>query len=310
MDKSKLSFQGQIDYMSEKKGINFNIVSKEEAIHYLKEHNYFFKLKSYAKNYEKWETGESAGKYKGLEFAYLQELSIIDMHLRRIILSLCLNLEHSLRHKIVNCCTSNILDDGYEIVDSYYSFYTAKKESLENKSRNSITNDLYQRYGPKPALWNIIELLDFKELTDFMKYYNQEYSNYKFDNFYSFNVKFLRNAAAHNNCIINNLKKSPTRDIDNITQMKVTKYISAIKTIKRDSRKRNLSNPVIHDFVCLLIMYDEYVKSEKIRNGDFQELQELFHGRMLKNKHYFESNPSIKSSYDFTVKVVDFVCCR
>lgn len=310
MDKTKLSHEGQIDYMSDKKGIKFNVITKEEAIHYLKEHNYFFKLKSYAKNYEKWETGESAGKYKGLEFAYLQELSIIDMHLRRIILLMCLNLEHSLRHKIVNICTSNKSDDGYEIVEEYYNFYPNKKEKIENKSRNSITNDLFLRYGPKPALWNIIELLDFKELTDFMEYYSLAYPHYKLENFYPFNVKFLRNAAAHNNCIINNLKKSPSRSENTITQMKLTKYVSNITSIKRESRKRNLSNPVIHDFVCLLVMYDEYVKSEKIRSSDFNELKSLFHNRMLKNRHFFENNPSIKSSYDFSVKVVDFISSR
>lgn len=54
MRKRKLSIDEQIDYMKNKSGIKFNIVSEQEAKEFLKNNNYYFKIKSYAKNYEKY----------------------------------------------------------------------------------------------------------------------------------------------------------------------------------------------------------------------------------------------------------------
>ena len=65
----KLTIPEQIRYMRDERGIAFNIVTEEEAAHFLREHNYFYKLKSYAKNYTKNTAGENKGKYSDLEFA-------------------------------------------------------------------------------------------------------------------------------------------------------------------------------------------------------------------------------------------------
>jgi hypothetical protein len=70
MRKRKLTIDEQIDYMKNKSGIKFNIVSEEEAKNFLTKNTYYFKIKAYAKNYEKYQEGENAGKYINLEFAY------------------------------------------------------------------------------------------------------------------------------------------------------------------------------------------------------------------------------------------------
>ena len=59
------------------KGIKFDIV-KEEAKIFLQNNNYYMKLASYRANYDK---RKSNGEYINLDFAYLRELSTIDMHL-------------------------------------------------------------------------------------------------------------------------------------------------------------------------------------------------------------------------------------
>ena len=63
------------------KGIKFDIV-KEEAKIFLQNNNYYMKLASYRANYDK---RKSNGEYINLDFAYLRELSTIDMHLRYLI---------------------------------------------------------------------------------------------------------------------------------------------------------------------------------------------------------------------------------
>ena len=86
----------------EKRGITFNITSKKSAIHFLNEHNYYFKLAAYRANYDKYPMGQLKGKYINLDFAYLQELSTIDMHLRYLILKMCLDIEHQTKVLLIH----------------------------------------------------------------------------------------------------------------------------------------------------------------------------------------------------------------
>jgi hypothetical protein len=82
--KNKLTIDEQIKDLKEK-GVAFNIMNEDDAKKFLRYNNYYFKLKSYASNYP---INPKNGKYVNLEFAYLVELSKIDMYLRKIILDI------------------------------------------------------------------------------------------------------------------------------------------------------------------------------------------------------------------------------
>lgn len=60
--KPKLSLEGQIEHLK-KKGVLFNIMNEESAKEYLTQHNNYFKLTAYRKNYDKHPDGENKGKY-------------------------------------------------------------------------------------------------------------------------------------------------------------------------------------------------------------------------------------------------------
>lgn len=122
-EKLKLTVEEQIQNIVDK-NIQFDLYSKEDAKKFLKYNNYYFKLKSYAKNYN---INQQTKKYYNLDFAYLVELSKLDMYIRKIILEL------------------------YEL---YYQTYPSFNYS------------------------------------DYLK-----------------SIKFIRNAAAHNNCILSTLRK-------------------------------------------------------------------------------------------------------
>ena len=68
------------------KGIKFDRVKEEDAKIFLQTNNYYMKL-LYRANYDK---RKGKDEYINLDFAYLQELSTIDMHLRYLILQMCL----------------------------------------------------------------------------------------------------------------------------------------------------------------------------------------------------------------------------
>ena len=121
-------------------------------------------------------------------------------------------------------------------------------------------------------------------------------------------VKFLRNASAHNNCIINSLKApyqvSLRKNRDILYQ------VSTIKTISQKSRDTWMKNPVVHDFIVLIYVYLNVIKSDGIKKKGIQDLKWLFDERMVRHKDYFEKNNNIVESYRFTSKCVDTFCNR
>lgn len=305
MENRKLSTLEQIDHMK-LKGIKFNIIDEQKAIQFLEFNNYYFKLKSYAKNYEKYLRGEECGKYLNLEFAYLVELSTLDLHLRKFIIKLCLDIEHHLKLKLVRDCCNNTLEDGYSIIEEFLRHNPNIKSDLEYKTTtyNTVTHDLLVKFKDKLAIWNIVEVLtfgDFKKL--YTKYYEKYPSNDSLIHFI-WSVNFLRNAAAHNNCLLNSLKKPYSRVERNKA---ITPILSRNKNIKPDDRVKKMSNPIISDFIITLYVFRESVQSEAIKEKTIKELLDLLDNRALRNKDYFKNNPWIKSSYNFIRKNVDFL---
>ena len=97
--KRKLSIEEQIKNLEEK-GVSFKIMDKEDAKKFLQYNNYYFKLKSYANNYP---VNPRTNKYVNLEFAYLVELSKLDMYIRKIVMDMALDIEHFLKTKMYLC---------------------------------------------------------------------------------------------------------------------------------------------------------------------------------------------------------------
>ena len=118
--KALLTSKDLIAHMKSK-GIRFEIVGEEDAQAFLENNNYYLKLASYRENYEKVSdnTKENAGQYINLDFAYLQELSTIDMHLRYLILQMTLDIEHSLKVSLLRDIEHNEKEDGYHIIQKF-----------------------------------------------------------------------------------------------------------------------------------------------------------------------------------------------
>ena len=84
-------------------------------------------------------------------------------------------------------------------------------------------------------------------------------------------INSLRNACAHNNCLLNNLNiglPAPNQAIKT--------YISKIKTIGKEERNKKLSCRPLFEIVCLLKVYKEFV-SPKIRKHSMNNLKRFIH---------------------------------
>lgn len=74
----------------------------------------------------------------------------------------------------------------------------------------------------KLSVWNIVELLSFGNFMELYKLYYQMYPSFNYSDYLK-SIKFIRNAAAHNNCILSTLKKP-----NSLKKFSKTKKLSTI----------------------------------------------------------------------------------
>ena len=169
MKKDKLTVDSQIAHMKSN-GITFNIVNEEEAKEFLLYNNYYFKIKSYAKNYDKYLEGDNKGKYINLDFAYIKELSTIDMYIRQFVMKITLSIEHFLKTQMLRDFMGNDQEDGYSIIEEFIDEFPGIRRNIDMKQSNSACTDLITKYNDSFAIWNIVEVLSFG---DFIKLYDK-----------------------------------------------------------------------------------------------------------------------------------------
>lgn len=296
----KLSIPQQIEHMK-KKGISFELYKETAARSFLAEHNYYFKLKAYAHNFDRYKDPEKNNRYINLDFAHLVDLSKIDAEFRRIILSMCLDLEHYLKVRMLNHCTM-IDEDGYEIVNRLFEMRPNLKDEIERKINTSTCHQIVARRKDAWAIWSIVELISFGTFIDL---YNIFYSDNKFDDDcrdYLYAIKMIRNAAAHNNCLLNQMRAPYSRIIRPSYELRNT--INRISSHKADSVNQQLQNPTTHDFLALLIVYSKIVP-EASRTKGLEAVRALFNERMLEHKEYYAKQQGLINTYRFVAEILN-----
>lgn len=314
-EKLKLTVDEQLQDM-ESKNIQFELYSKEEAKKFLKYNNYYFKLKSYARNYN---INPQTQKYYNLDFAYLVELSKLDMYIRKIILELSLDVEHYLKVRLMNDLSDNSKEDGYNIVRLFLQYHRNAEADIQSKAdKYTFCSDLAEKHlneykEPKElAVWNIVELLSFGNFMELYELYYQTYPSFNYSDYLK-SIKFIRNAAAHNNCILSTLRKPNSLKKFSKTK-KLANILGKIPEFRElNSRDAMMRNPVIHDFVTLLFVYNDVMKvsaTKNVRNKKMEEICHLFcdeDGRIRKNANYFEKNPYIIEAYSFICNIIKYI---
>lgn len=298
----------------ERQGIKFTIESKDDAKDYLQNHNYYLKIMSYRENYQKNMAGPTAGQYLHLEYAYLKELAIIDMHLRYILLEMCLDLEHALKLRILNHMNQNDLEDGYETVKQFidheksFSPDGASSKALkeiEAHRKSVYCQELIDKYYPDYPIWVFIELIPFGELISFYDFYLGKYGIKNREKEMLNAIRDLRNATAHSNCIINKLVPG-----NNIPNGRIVNQVYSFKNLGKETINKKMRNKCIYDITTLLLMYNDQVKSEGLRRKRFNALHDLVDHRMVKHGDWFQSNSTILSSYNFIKTILDGISPR
>lgn len=281
------------------KGIKFNIVKEEDAKIFLKNNNYYMKLASYRANYDK---RKSNGEYINLDFAYLQELSTIDMHLRYLILQMCLDVEHALKTRLLKDIEDNPEEDGYDIIRRFITKYERSCQNIQKHKSSEYCRELIEKYYPYFPAWVFVELISFGDMVKLYEYYSERYPGRLKDSELLYSIRDLRNATAHSNCLINKLQRGTNKP-----SVKIIKFVSNIDGIGTSMRTNKLSNKFLDDFISLLYVYNEFINANIVKQKRFKQIQEFMDGRVIKNREYFEKNECIKTAYIFVKKVIDYM---
>lgn len=312
-----------VEMLKNDKGITFKIVDEEAAADYFKDINNYLRTASYRKNYDKHQSGDNIGKYINLDFAYLTELSSIDMHLRRAAFQMCVDIEHAIKTKLISAIENNSIEDGYNIVDLFFYKHHNVLENIEEKADSVFTGGLIEKYFSlcyvfdKSAntdilktkiikwdcpVWVLVEIIAFGDLIKLVSLYNETYPsctvNVPSQNILKA-VKSLRNACAHNNCLLNNMNRGKTTPPAEISQ-----FVSRIKNIGKEERTKKLSCRPMFELVCMLKAYNDVV-SDNVKKHGFESLHKLVNEKMFGKIEYFETNIVVKTSFEFFQKILD-----
>lgn len=298
------------------KNIKFEECSEEDAEKYLRENNNYYNVTAYKNNFIKYQFGELQGKYIDLDFAYLKDLSIIDYRTRTVLFKMIIDIEHYLKIRILNTIEDIPEEDGYNIVNLYME-KDQQDEKQPNRVRDSIlkkvSNDYYKKIFSKYDLdkdkklenipvWEFLEIITFGELINFFDFFTKTYS--LDDNKYIFilrEINKLRNAVAHNSCVLSELdKKDNTHGADTL----IINYLKECG-IGKENRNNKLKNSRIRQITYTLYMFNIIVSSEGVKGNVKHEVSKLFYGRIILNRKYYNNNGLLKSIYEYFEKIIE-----
>jgi len=233
---------------------------------------------------------------------------------------MCINIEHAMKVMLVETVSRANSEDGYQIIDDFIAAYPTVLADIAKKADGVFTKDLINKYfeicyvmdnglglrtdvlRSNCPIWVFMEIIDFGMLTRFYEFCikrgllsgNQLPSNVLNP------VRSLRNACAHNNCLLNNLAATS----DTAPPQIISQFVAGLSDIPKVGRKKKLACRPMMEIVSMLYAY-KIVVSSKIYDTGMKELRTFTEDRMVKHIDYFSSNLLVTSSLEFLQKVVD-----
>lgn len=298
VSKPMYSFTQMVNYFK-KKGIKLN-KPDADIINALETRNYFYKLISFRKNFPK----DTNDKYINLSFDMLSDISTLDMHLRYLLLKMCLDLEHKLKTLLLAEITNDPSQNGHSLVDHFIVASNdptkLKKNMLGSAAaRKSYNKPLYDKYKDHPPIWVVFETMSFGTLVEFVDFYIKlnPSTKYKFLENKLVYVKNIRNTAAHSSSLLNDIVS--TDQIEKPTPF-VTSYV--YKKMTNKAGKKKLGNMRIHDLTMLYLIYNQLIPRGGMKTARRKELHE-FYRRAVQNKDFYTKHNQITSVFNYFIKL-------
>lgn len=361
----------QVAYLRDAKNVAFQLMGEREAAAFLEERSFFFKLKAFAKDFEKYvDKPGGKGRYVNLDFGHLVELSKLDNALRSLVLELALDVEHYLKVRI-NAAAMRAGADPYAVVESFFersgqsvvagqthaidreaslAAIEAAEQALAKMNESSSPEELVSaannatallatvtggrnpnhvqegikgmegspysgslaaKYadGPIP-LWVLLELVSFGPLTKLYRHCfgkdgviddPSEHEAFNANKALLRCTQQLRNAAAHNDCLLNGLAHYEKRKGSHgaVRRALVAQYgmdeglVAPVASVR-----------VAMDLAALLICYDAYVPQGGSRRRAIATLA-MTAERFDRNAAWLDKTYAVSSFMTYAVSLME-----
>lgn len=311
--KPRLCIDQQIEHLKTK-GITFKVCSEAAAKDFLACNNYF-RTTSYRKLYERHASGPHAGSYINLDFADLIALSRIDRKLRETLPMAAIDIEHFAKERLLSASASH-KEDGYAVIADFYAslnhntrnrlFGYLSIRGAKGEKHDNYTGNIVAHYGIEGLpLWAALEVIEFGTFAALYKFCAERWDDEKMrqEHYILKSVKALRNAVAHNSCIVNGF----TRDSElanYTTNAFVIKSMNDAGLKNSKSRRSKMRNLRIAQIAASLWALSRFCPKESClpRHAKrFDELKELINETDILN----HSNDGLVSFFIFLFKLID-----
>ena len=304
-----------VPYLKQK-NIKFEKISESDAEKYLRDNNNYYNVTSYKHNFLKYPSpaGEKEGLYQDLDFAYLKDMSIIDHRLRLVLFKMIIDIEHYLKIRILNIVENIPEENGYRVVNLYLEKDFNDKKRVHNSIFKKVGSEYYEKIFSKYdidedkkleniPIWEFLEIVTFGELISFYEFFSKKYNLIEENKniFILREVGKLRNAVAHNSCVLSELNK---KDNPYPPDHKITQFLKECG-IEKETRKNKLSNSRIRQITYTLYIFNKIVSSEGIKKNIRNDSNELFFGRIIYHKEYYNNNELLKSIYSYFKNIIE-----
>lgn len=306
--KALLSVEQQVAHLKSK-GVTFELCSEEEAIEYLSEHTYYFKLAAFRTLFQKRVGGNSDGLYASLDFGHLKSLASLDRDLRYALLPMTLDVEHAAHTKLVSAVTKRRDEDGYSIIADYMDGLNhnerRRRESEVGMLRQDVfSGPLVEKYKQLDGtpVWVAMELFSFGSFISFYLFCANRWDDCRMrhEHYMLRQVKSVRNACAHSSVILNGFATT-----DNVVKADYAVMAALAETgLSHRVRTARMRNPRMRQIATLLYLHRQLVPIGSGRERTCSDLA-MLKIRMASMIGLVPHNDLIRSSLAFLIRLID-----
>ena len=305
----------QIEHLTAR-GISFDLCAREDAEDYLTRANNLFRASSYRKLFPLQDQGKRTGEYLGLDFGHLRALSSLDRKLRMCFMGITVGIEHFARIKLLNACEAHG-EDGYAVVVDYLAHTNhkvrnhimgnMKGRSEEGEKFDEYSGDLIAHYlGKRMPVWVFLEIVEFGVFNSFYLFCAERWGDEEMrqEHYVLRSVQKLRNACAHNSCVLNGVARTTGEDAKSDVNELITKSLNAHGMTRSKTRRARLNNLRTEQMASALYASNKLCTREETRRRHAAALADL-RGAWQEEAGLFAKNNVVTSFFDFFFKMVD-----
>ena len=140
---------------------------------------------------------------------YLKELDHLDRSLRRVFSAMCLDVEHFIKVRLLRLVQEDPDENGYQLVRAFSQSLGNGRHSLENEIERNAENPYCAAVTSKYEtddlpVWSFVEVIPFGRLLRLYQFAAERFTLAQDAHLALLleHVRDLRNAVAHNNCLL------------------------------------------------------------------------------------------------------------